>query len=79
MSIKRKFTIEPPVLGLNGQPVRAVTLNIGTNPPGATGATGVIGSTGPTGNPDMILLSPNGTPYQIVVSDSGILSTVIPG
>lgn len=79
MSTKRKFTVEPPLLGLNGQPVRAVTLNIGTNPPGATGVPGAVGATGPAGNPGMILQSPNGTFYQIVVSDTGVLSTVIPG
>ena len=72
MSIKRKFTIEPPVLGLNGQPVRAVTLNIGTNPPGATG---VPGATGPAGNPGLLVTAPNGTVYQIVVDNAGTLST----
>lgn len=77
MSIKRKFTIEPPVLGLNGQPVRAVTLNIGTNPPGATGVPGAVGSTGPAGNPAMIITSPNGTVFQIVVDNAGVLSTEV--
>ena len=72
MSIKRKFTIEPPVLGLNGQPVRAVTLNIGTNPPGASG---VPGATGPAGNPALLVTAPNGTVYQIVVDNAGTLST----
>lgn len=75
MSIKRKFTIEPPVLGLGGQPVRAVTLDIGTNPPGATGSIGVPGATGPAGNPGLLVTAPNGTVYQIVVDNAGVLST----
>ena len=75
MSKERKFTIKPPVLGINGQPVREVTLNIGTNPPGATGATGFGGATGPAGNPNMILTAPNGSQWLIVVDNSGNLST----
>jgi hypothetical protein len=72
MSKERKFTIKPPLLGLNGQPVREVTLNIGTNPPGATG---VGGATGPAGNPALQVTAPNGSIWQIVVDNSGNLST----
>jgi len=74
MSKERKFTIKPPVLGINGQPVREVTLNIGTNPPGATG---FGGATGPAGNPNMIVTSPDGTQWEIIVDNSGNLSTQI--
>lgn len=73
MSIKKKFTVEPPLLGLGGQPVREVTLNIGSNPAGA------VGATGPAGNPTMILTAPDGTLYQIVVSNAGVLSTQVVG
>jgi hypothetical protein len=75
MSKERKFTIKPPLLGLNGQPVREVTLNIGTNPPGATGATGFGGATGPAGNPLMQLTSPNGAVWGLTVSNSGVVGT----
>lgn len=67
MSTKRKFTIEPPLLGLAGQSVREVTLNIGSNPPGATG---------PAGNPNMQITSPNGSVWEITVSDEGVLGTI---
>jgi len=75
MSKERKFTIKPPLLGVNGQPVREVTLNIGTNPPGATGATGVSGATGPAGNPLMQLTSPDGGVWGLTVSNSGVVGT----
>lgn len=81
MSIKRKFTVEPALLGLGGQPVRGITLDIGNNPPGATGqagtigATGATGATGPTGNPLMQVTSPNGSVWGITVSNNGVLGT----
>ncbi len=72
MSKERKFTIKPPLLGVHGQPVREVTLNIGTNPPGATG---FGGSTGPAGNPLMQLTSPDGGVWGLTVSNSGVVGT----
>ncbi len=72
MSKERKFTIKPPVLGINGQPVREVILNIGTNPPGATG---VSGATGPAGNPLMQLTSPDGGVWGLTVSNNGVVGT----
>ena len=75
MSKERKFTIKPQVLGISGQPVRELTLNIGENPPGATGATGLVGATGPAGNPGLEVVAPNGSVWAIVVDNSGNLST----
>ena len=52
-----------------------------TGPTGPTGANGVNGATGPTGptgadgNPNMILTSPNGSTYEIIVDNNGNLST----
>jgi hypothetical protein len=50
MSIKKKFTVEPSLLGLGGQAVREITLNIGNGSVGLTGATGPIGPQGPAGS-----------------------------
>jgi len=61
------------------EPFEANTGPIG--PTGATGANGIDGPTGPTGptgpagNPDMIVTSPNGTEYYILVDNMGFLYT----
>ncbi len=49
-------------------------------PTGATGARGYIGPTGPTGadgNPNMILISPNGSEYLLEVENNGTLKTTL--
>ena len=53
-----------------------------TGPTGATGADGVDGATGATGatgadgNPNMLVTSPNGSIYQITVSNNGTIGTI---
>ena len=84
MSIKRKFTVEPSLFGLGGQPVREITLNIGNNPPGSTGATGPagigatgatgatgFGATGSTGAGNIGATGPAGNPQMEVTASNG--------
>tara|TARA_R100000005_G_C4864733_1_gene124251 strand:+ start:151 stop:441 length:291 start_codon:yes stop_codon:yes gene_type:complete len=76
----KQFAIKPNVLSSNGLSIDKVSLNIGTvegtqGPIGPQGANGSNGSQGPSGNPDMLLTSPNGSVYKIIVDDSGNLST----
>ena len=84
MSKERKFNIKPLLLGVNGQPVRELTLSIwdnllgatgATGFGGATGATGFGGATGPNGNPQMQLTSPNGAVWGLTVSNNGVVGT----
>ena len=46
-----------------------------TGPTGADGVDGPTGETGPAGNPDMIVISPNGQEYLITVDNNGVLGT----
>lgn len=75
MSKKKKFTIEPAVLGLQGQPIRELTLVTGNSGPlnGGIGATGATGSF--NGDP-LLLTAPNGSVWEIIVDNSGALGTV---
>ena len=51
-----------------------------TGPDGANGADGPTGPTGPTGadgNPQMLITSPDGSVFEIIVANDGTLSTQV--
>lgn len=80
MAKKRKFSVEPGLLQANGAVTREIVLNIGDNPPGATGvmgATGPVGATGATA--PLELTAPDGGVWEITVDNSGNLITTLVG
>jgi hypothetical protein len=82
----KKYKIWPSVLGQSGGTIDHIKLNIG-NPSslqgtqglqgisGIQGAQGTQGTQGVKGNPDLIVYSPDGSGWKILVDNQGNLST----
>lgn len=77
----KRYKVFPNLMNSTGAITEHIKLNIGDpssleGPTGATGSTGATGATGPAGNPSMILQSPNGSVFQIIVQNDGTLDTL---
>lgn len=64
----KKIKIWPPIQTDNGKTTQYIKIN--TN-----NLIGTRGSQGPQGNPNMQLTSPDGTVYQLTVTNEGLLET----
>ena len=73
----KRYKVWPSVLGQSGGTIDHIKLNIG-NPSslqGIQGTQGTQGTQGVKGNPDLIVYSPNGAGWEILVDNQGNLST----